>query len=285
VRVFHFRSTDLFPDIPCFSNDLLLQSAAGKRSEIFIPPTLSRAMALCDGLIILLSQPCAGCVSVNVGIAPFIVRGTVEVLHGVCGSRKRVDGKRFIIVAQGFSPLLYLPSDICPKLALRIVYILAGVAQIVSSIVARIGAAEILEATHTLGSINLKPVQPPRHRPLENAVVNRLTPGSFFVYRIDGIIASIGIEIDLIVIPHRIGLHEAPKRRRIDPGLVMIHAQLTDPRLACIAEPAGIRGIGNAPGIVAVDRERIAIVVGEGHDRALMVRMVETMHRAPGQLV
>jgi hypothetical protein len=62
----------------------------------------------------------------------------------------------------------------------------------------------------------------------------------------DRIIADIGIKIHLILVPHRIGLHETPERRGVEAGLVVIEAEFGDPGLAGIAEPPLVAGIGEA---------------------------------------
>jgi hypothetical protein len=77
---------------------------------------------------------------------------------------------------------------------------------------------------------------------------------------IDWIVLRVRIEIDLILIPDRVGLQEPSQRRRVEPGLVMPQPELTDPRLAGIAEPALVAGIGDAPRVVGVDREDVARV-------------------------
>jgi hypothetical protein len=55
-----------------------------------------------------------------------------------------------------------------------------------------------------------------------------------------GVIADIGVEIELVVVADRIGLQKPPQRRRVGPGLVIIHAELGQERLAGILEPADI---------------------------------------------
>ena len=56
---------------------------------------------------------------------------------------------------------------------------------------------------------------------------------------VNWIVSYIRIEVDLIVIPDRVDLQEPPERGREDAGLVVVHAELGDPRLA---------GIGTGPG-------------------------------------
>lgn len=81
-----------------------------------------------------------------------------------------------------------------------------------------------------------------------------------------------------IVVPARsigvsggIGLQEAAVRRRVDTGLVAVHAELGEPGLAGVLEPAGVRGAGDAIFVVAVDRDGGAGVVGHRHDRTALV--------------
>ena len=85
---------------------------------------------------------------------------------------------------------------------------------------------------------------------------------------IDGIVCDICIEVDRILIPNRVGLHEPAQRGRVDPGLVIVHAQFRQPRLAGVLEPADIGGGGDAIFVIGVDRLAIAAAVGLGDDRA-----------------
>ena len=98
---------------------------------------------------------------------------------------------------------------------------------------------------------------------------------------VDRVIPDIGIQIHLILIAHRIGLQEPPQRRRVDPRLVIIHAELGQPDLAGILEPAVIGRARYAVFVVGVDRREIALGVGQAGDRALLVR-VEPAHGAGG---
>jgi hypothetical protein len=60
-------------------------------------------------------------------------------------------------------------------------------------------------------------------------------------------------------------------------------AELRDPRLAGIAEPALVAGIGDAPGIVGVVGDRVAVGVGDRDDRALLVG-VEVVAHEPARI-
>src|ERR1043165_4393722 len=75
------------------------------------------------------------------------------------------------------------------------------------------------------------------------------TVSSVWVRMIDRIVADIFVEIELVGVPHRIGLQEPAERRRVDPGLVVVHAERGEPHLAGIAEPSGI-GRGGEAGFV-----------------------------------
>ncbi len=112
------------------------------------------------------------------------------------------------------------------------------------------------------------------------------------VIQIDRIIRDIGVEVDLIVVSDRIRLQEPPERRRIDPRLVVVHAELGEPRLAGIAEAADAVRLNaeaalvrDAPGVVAGDGDRGAGGVGRGDDRALVVGVEIAAAEARGVLV
>src|SRR4028119_600283 len=69
---------------------------------------------------------------------------------------------------------------------------------------------------------------------LELHLLHRLS--SARIRSVHRIIPDIRVQIDLILIPHRIGLQEPPQRRRVDPRLVVIHAELRYPCLARVLE-------------------------------------------------
>lgn len=101
--------------------------------------------------------------------------------------------------------------------------------------------------------------------------IGAMVPLAARIGKIDWVVFDIGIEVDPALIPDRIGLHEPPEHGRVDAGLVIIHAELADPGLAGILEPAGIARLGDAPRIVGVDGEDGARRVGHRDDRALAV--------------
>lgn len=84
------------------------------------------------------------------------------------------------------------------------------------------------------------------------------------------------IPVHPVAISDRISLHEPPKRRRIDPRLVMPHPQLGQPRLPGIAEPPDIARCRNAIFIIAVQPHRRARAVGDAHHAAALVGHQET---------
>jgi len=88
---------------------------------------------------------------------------------------------------------------------------------------------------------------------------------------VDRIIPDIFVQIELILIPHRVGLHEPAQRRRVEPGLVIIHAELGQERLPGVLEPPDIAGGGDAVFIVAVDRGQRTARAAERDDAALRV--------------
>ena len=92
------------------------------------------------------------------------------------------------------------------------------------------------------------------------------------------IIADILIQVDLILVPDRIGLQEPSERRRVHPCLVIIHAELGEERLAGVAEPLGliVAAVVDAIfviGVGAVGDDRAGGAVGDADDRAQMIGM------------
>jgi hypothetical protein len=109
------------------------------------------------------------------------------------------------------------------------------------------------------------------------------------------IIADIRVEIDLILIPHRIGLQEPSQPRRVDAGLVIIHAELGDVGLPGVPEPAAVEaaagavGLGDAIFVILVDavQDQRAAAVGGRDDRALRVGVEQPLggRGDPGALI
>ena len=117
------------------------------------------------------------------------------------------------------------------------------------------------------------------------------------VSRIDGIIADIGVEVELVLISNGVGLQErsgserirgmgspaTPKRGGVYPCLVSspafpagkparrIHAKVGQPCLAGILEPPHIRCVGNTPIVIPVDRPPRAQAVALDRDGARLV--------------
>jgi hypothetical protein len=91
------------------------------------------------------------------------------------------------------------------------------------------------------------------------------------VHLIDRIIADVRIQVDLVFIPDGIGLQEPAERGRVDARLVVIHAELGQPCLAGVLEPAGVGAAGDAILVIGVDSRRASACVGDRDDRALLV--------------
>ena len=88
---------------------------------------------------------------------------------------------------------------------------------------------------------------------------------------VHGIIPDICIQIDLILIPDRIPLQEPAEARGVDARLVVVHAELGDPGLARILEPADVRALRDAIFVVAADGGDGARSVAHRDDRAALV--------------
>jgi len=85
------------------------------------------------------------------------------------------------------------------------------------------------------------------------------------------IVPDIGIYVEPILIPDRIRLHEPAEPGRVHSGLVIIEAELGDPGLAGILEPALVAGPREAIFVVGVDGDRAGVGGDEGDDRAALV--------------
>jgi hypothetical protein len=88
---------------------------------------------------------------------------------------------------------------------------------------------------------------------------------------IHGIVADVGVEVDLVFVPDGIGLQEPSKRGGVDARLVVIHADLGQPCLASVLEPTGVGAAGDAILVIGVDSRRASACVGDRDDRALLV--------------
>ena len=91
------------------------------------------------------------------------------------------------------------------------------------------------------------------------------------IARIDRIISNIRIEVDLVVIADRVDLQEPSPPGAVDAGLVVEAADLGQPDLAGVAEPAEVGGVGDAIFVVGVGLDQRARRIGDGDDAALLV--------------
>jgi hypothetical protein len=78
------------------------------------------------------------------------------------------------------------------------------------------------------------------------------------ITRVHRITANIGVEIDPAVRANRISLREDAEVRQIDPRLVVVSADLAQPLLAGVLEPALVRRAGLAVLVVGVDADQRA---------------------------
>src|ERR1044072_2001700 len=92
---------------------------------------------------------------------------------------------------------------------------------------------------------------------------------------VDGIIANINIKFDLIVVSDGIRLHKPPERGRVEPGLVVVHAELAEPGLSRILKPSLVARAGGPVFVIGIDRGRAAVRVGDRDDRSLVVSVEE----------
>lgn len=104
---------------------------------------------------------------------------------------------------------------------------------------------------------------------------------SLFTLKIDmihRIICDIRIQIDLILIPDGISLKKAAKRGRVAAGLVVVHAQLGQPGLPGVLEPAGVARARDAVFVIGVHAiDGAPCVVGDKADAALPVGPQEAL--------
>ena len=98
---------------------------------------------------------------------------------------------------------------------------------------------------------------------------------------VDRIVPHVPIQVELVLVPDGIGLHEPAERGRVHPRLVVVHAELGQPRLPGVLEPAGVAGAGDAVFVVAVDADAAGVRIGGRDDRAALVG-VEILARAVG---
>jgi hypothetical protein len=80
--------------------------------------------------------------------------------------------------------------------------------------------------------------------------------------RVHRIVADIGIEVRIVGISDRIGLHEPHAVGVVHPRLVVIEPELGQPHLSGVLEPADVRGAGPAIFVVGVDSDQRAAAVG-----------------------
>ena len=100
---------------------------------------------------------------------------------------------------------------------------------------------------------------------------------------IDRIPTGISVEINPARDPDGIGLHEPSQRRRVDAGLVIVHAKLGQPRLAGVLEPPAVGAARDAIFVIGIDRLAIARAVGLGDHRAANVARQQPGRGAAGQ--
>ena len=83
--------------------------------------------------------------------------------------------------------------------------------------------------------------------------------------------AHVGVEVEIILIPDRVGLQEPPEPRVVDPRLVIVQPKLVDPRLPGVAVAPEVARRGHPVGVVAVDAHDRPRRVRDRHHRALVV--------------
>ena len=79
---------------------------------------------------------------------------------------------------------------------------------------------------------------------------------------VDGIISDIGVKIQVVLIPDRIGLHESPDGRIIHPSLVVVEADLRDVSLSGKLKASLIRRTPKAIGVVLINGQGFTVAVG-----------------------
>ncbi len=82
---------------------------------------------------------------------------------------------------------------------------------------------------------------------------------------------NIAVCIYPVGIPNGIGLEEPAQCRRVDAGLVVIHAELGEVDLPGVLEPAGVGGRGDAVFIIGVDLRGCAIAGSAHHYRSACI--------------
>ncbi len=68
------------------------------------------------------------------------------------------------------------------------------------------------------------------------------------------IVPHIPIEVHLILVSDRIGLHEPAERGRVHAGFVVVHAELGEPSLTGVLEPSAVGRAGLPIFVIGVDR-------------------------------
>ena len=91
------------------------------------------------------------------------------------------------------------------------------------------------------------------------------------VHEVHRIAADIVVPVQPVAIADRVGLQEPAERGRVHAGLVIVHAELGNPGLTSILEPAQVVRARDAVVVVSVDRERSARAVAHRHDAAALV--------------
>ena len=99
------------------------------------------------------------------------------------------------------------------------------------------------------------------------------------------IVPNISIEIDLILVSDGIGLEEPAERGRVDAGLVIVHAELGEPDLPGVTEPAlggdviARGGVGNAVFVVGVGGDAGPGVVRDRNDAPARIGVEDAARR------
>src|SRR4051812_25705062 len=92
---------------------------------------------------------------------------------------------------------------------------------------------------------------------------------------IDRLATYIAVAIHTATVSDRVRLQEASECRRVDARLIIIRAELRQPRLARILEPAGVSRARDAVFVVGVDGEDGAGAVRHRRDAASLVAVEE----------
>ena len=109
---------------------------------------------------------------------------------------------------------------------------------------------------------------------------------SAWIRAIDRIIAGIVIPVETGFIPNGISLHETPDRGRVNPGFIIIHADLRQPHLAGILKAAEIARARIAELIIVVDAVSPATTgICDADNRASIVRVKVATTGGPRTLV